>query len=104
MRLFFLQYADQINRLAEQPRWYHGLTANCTTAIYLQGRARIRWDWRILFNGNLDRLFYERKRLDQSMPFDQLKSLSRITDLASEAPENGFGDFIRQRLKGYRKP
>lgn len=102
MRQFFLEYAHRINQLVEQPRWYNGVTANCTTGIYTQGRGRIRWDMRMLFNGRLDELLYDRGRLDRTIPWTELKPQSRVNDLANRAPAVGFGDFIRRELPGYR--
>jgi hypothetical protein len=103
MRQFFFEYANRINQLVTTPRWYHGVTANCTTGIYTQGRGRIRWDWRMLFNGGLDQLLYERRRLDRTIPFEKLKRLSHVNDVANRAPTDGFGDFIRRELPGYRQ-
>ena len=100
-RQLFLEYATSVNALANEPRWYHGLTTNCTTSIYAQGRGHMRWDWRVLFNGSLDRLLYDRGLLDQRLPFADLKKLSWINDIANEAPLDGFGDFLRERLPGY---
>jgi hypothetical protein len=101
-RQFFFDYATQINRLVHKPRWYHGVTANCTTGIYTQGHGRWRWDMRMLLNGGLDELLYERGRLDRDIPFRELKRLSRVNEPAHRAPLNGFGDFIRQNLPGYQ--
>jgi hypothetical protein len=103
MRQFFFEYANRINQLAQSPQWYHGVTSNCTTGIYTQGRGRIRWSWRMLFNGRLDKLFYDRGRLDQSLPFDRLKSLSLVNEFANRAPSEGFGDYIRREMPGYGK-
>ena len=104
MRSFFFEYANRINSLAERPRWYHGLTTNCTTSIYAQGRGRMQWDWRMLFNGALDRLMYDRQLLDQELPFETLREQSRINEIANRAPVDGFGDYVRQALPGYRAP
>ncbi len=101
LRAFFFEYATQVNALAESPRWYHGLTANCTTGIYQQSRARIQWDWRMLLNGQLDRLLYERRLLDQTLPFEQLKAASEVTAIANRAPAAGFSELIRRELPGY---
>lgn len=103
MRHFFFEYANSINLLAEQPRWYHGLTTNCTTSIYIQGRARLQWDWRMLFNGALDRFFYDHGFLNQDLPFESLKQQSRVNDVANRAPADGFGDYIRRELPGYQE-
>lgn len=101
-RRFLLEYANTINSLAERPRWYHGLTTNCTTSIYTQSRGRIRWYWKLLFNGKLDQLLYDLELLDQSMPFPQLKKQSRINDIANRARVEGFGETIRRELPGYQ--
>lgn len=104
LRAFFFEYATQVNALADAPRWYHGLTANCTTGIYLQSRARMKWDWRMLLNGQLDRLLYERGLIDRSRPFDQLKAQSEVTAIANRAPAAGFSEAIRRELPGYARP
>jgi hypothetical protein len=102
MRSFFFEYANSINSLAEHARWYNGLTTNCTTSIYGQSRGRMQWDWRMLFNGTLDRLMYDRELLSQAIPFETLKKQSRVNEIANRAPADGFGDYIRLNLPGYR--
>ncbi len=101
VRQFFLESAEQSNALIETPQWYHGLTANCTTSIYSARRDRLAWDWRLLFNGKLDQLLYDRQRLDQRLPFEYLKRQSWINEIANRAPLEGFGEFIRQELVAY---
>ena len=104
MRHILFDYIYSINQIAAHPRWYNGVTSNCTTSIYAQGRARIDWDWRLLFNGSLDRLMYEQGFLDQSVPFESLKQQSRVNEIANSAPADGFGDYVRSELSGYRSP
>lgn len=101
VRRFFLDYADQVNDLIEHPRWYHGLTTNCTTSIYAQREGEMVWDWRLLFNGKLDQMMYDRKRLDRSMPFETLKQESWVNEIANRAPQDSFGNFIRSELSAY---
>jgi len=103
LRAFLFEYVTQVNSLADVPRWYHGLTANCTTGIYLQSRARMKWDWRMLLNGQLDRLLYDRGVIDRSLPFDQLKAQSEVTAIANRAPAEGFSDAIRRELPAYAR-
>ncbi len=104
MRQTLFEYIWSINQIAAQPRWYNGLTSNCTTSIYSQGRARIEWDWRLLFSGSLDRLMYEQGLLDRSVPFESLKQQSWVNEIADSAPADGFGDHLRRELPGYRLP
>lgn len=101
IRRFFMEYVDQINALIEQPRWYNGLTTNCTTSIYVQREGQMIWDWRLLFNGKLDQMLYDRKRLDRSMPFEMLKQHSWVNEIANRAPLESFGDYIRCELSAY---
>jgi hypothetical protein len=103
LRAFFFEYLTQVNSLADVPRWYHGLTANCTTGIYLQSRARMKWDWRMLLNGQLDRLLYDRGVIDRSLPFDQLKAQSEVTAIANRTAAEGFSDTIRRELPAYAR-
>ena len=65
----FLDYVVSTNGLTVKPRWYHGLTANCTTSIYRQRSRHSPWDWRWLFNGSLDEMMYDHGRLDRRLPF-----------------------------------
>jgi hypothetical protein len=69
----------------------------------MQGRGRMEWDWRMLFNGALDRLLYDRQLLDQALPFESLKRQSLVNDIANSAPADAFGDYIRRELPGYRQ-
>jgi hypothetical protein len=103
-RQVLLDYLRQVNRLKERPEWYNAVTANCTTLI--RGHTapyapNARFDWRILVNGRVDEMAYERKTLDQSLPFPQLKARSLINDRAREADRDpAFSQRIREGLPG----
>jgi hypothetical protein len=103
-RALLLDFLQELNRLAAQPRWYNALTHNCTTTIryHAQQVAEGRpWDWRLLANGRLDELGYERERIDTSLPFPELKARSDITGrakAADAAPD--FSIRIREGLPG----
>ncbi len=98
LRTVFLDYVSAINSLYETPRWYHGLCTNCTTSFYRLPSRRVRYDWRVLLNGKLDRALYKDGRLDRTLPFPELRRVVGLNDIANNAPEEGFGDFIRQQL------
>jgi Domain of unknown function (DUF4105) len=103
VRESFLDYIRTINELHETPRWYNAITNNCTTAIRHQRAANRRapWDWRMLVNGFGDELLYELKGIPTSLPFPELKKISRINErakAANDAPD--FSDRIRQGLPG----
>ncbi len=101
-RALLLDYVEEINRLADQPDWYNALIHNCTTSIRMHGQhigEAGALDWRILLNGRLDEMGYERGRLDTSLPFPELKKRSEITEKAKAAGVSpDFSRLIREGL------
>lgn len=96
-RAVLLDYVEEMNRLAERPEWYNALTHNCTTTIRMHARhvaAARPWDWRILVNGKLDELGYERGSIQNRIPFAELKRRSDVTARAAAAI--GAPDFSRR--------
>jgi hypothetical protein len=102
LRAAFLDYVDTFNDLYGTPRWYHGLCTNCTTSFYQFPSIARRWDWRVLVNARLDQALYAAGRLDQSLPFLDLRQAAYLTDVANAAPANGFGDHVRSELERRR--
>jgi hypothetical protein len=78
------------------------LTQNCTTTIreHAQNAGGVgQFDWRLLANGRLDQLLYERGEINTRLPFDELRARSNITEsakLADDSPD--FSTRIRQGL------
>jgi hypothetical protein len=106
-RALLLDYLHEVNVLAAQPQWYNALTQNCTTTIRDHAQnagARGDLDWRLLANGHLDELLYERNQIDTSLPFDALRMHSDITERAKAAGDaRDFSARIRQGLGGGRE-
>ena len=101
VREVLLDYLKSVNKLNDHPEWYNALTQNCTTAI--RGHAapytHNKMSWKIIANGYLDTLLYERKAVDTNMPFEQLKALSQISEKALKAGNsNDFSKIIRAGL------
>jgi hypothetical protein len=101
-RKLLLDYVREINALAERPRWYNALTQNCTTTIWHHTRmvgSGPPLDWRLLANGYLVDLAYERGTVNTSLPLDELKRRSDITERARSAGDReGFSKAIRDGL------
>jgi hypothetical protein len=103
-RLVFLDYLREMNRFKDRPEWYNALTSNCTTNI--RGHTapynpNARFDWRIIVNGFIDTLVYERGTVDQSLPFSELKKRSLINKQAQAADKDPqFSRLIREGLPG----
>lgn len=100
-RALLLDFIAEINQLNEKPQWYNALTCNCTTAIRHHaeriGKAH-PWDWRVLLNGNLEKLAYERGTIDTRFPLAELIQISDITQKAKAA--DGDADFSERIRKG----
>ncbi len=103
-RALLIDYLREVNLLTEHPQWYNALTHNCTTMIRYHVKevgGNQPWDWRILANGRLDQLGYERGRIDTSLPFPELKKRSNITGKAKDADSaTDFSVRIRDGLPG----
>lgn len=101
-RALLLDYLAEVNQLDRAPRWYNALTHNCTTQIrhhVEQIAPGNPFDWRILANGYLDRLGYERGQVNTSMPFEELRRRSDITARAKAAGDReDFSGVIREGL------
>ena len=101
----FLEYISSMNDLRSHPRWYNALTANCTTAIRSQRSitARTPWDLRILLNGRLDELFFQRGLLfNDGLSFSELRRLALINKAAQAADQSpDFSQLIREGRPGF---
>jgi hypothetical protein len=90
-RALLVDYLNEVNHLADHPQWYNALTQNCTTRI--RGHAQNTGaggglDWRLLANGYLDQLLYERGQIDTRLPFAELRARSNITERAKAAGDS----------------
>ena len=104
-RALLEQYLAEANALARAPAWYNAFTENCTTAIWRNVRALSPdnpFDWRLLANGHLDRMLYERGRVDTSLPFPDLRARSDVTERAKACGSRA--DFWRCIREGLPAP
>lgn len=102
-RATLLDYVREINELAHEPTWYNAFSQNCTTTIrhHVQNVAPANpWNWRILVNGKIDELGYERGTIDTSLPFAELRRRSAISERAKAADPADFSRAIRVGLPG----
>ena len=74
------------NALRAEPRFYHTVSANCTTIIYQMVRAIVPGlpvDYRLLLSGYLPEYLYEHGGLDTSRPLDAIRRDADITQRAA---------------------
>jgi hypothetical protein len=104
-RRFFLDYVRKINALADRPEFYNTFTTNCTTSVLTHSRVNPGsppLSWKILLSGYVPQYLYERRRVDTSLPFDELKQRSLINAAAEAA--DGAPDFSQRIRVGLPKP
>jgi hypothetical protein len=107
-RALLEQYLAEVNALAARPAWYNAFNENCTTAIRRNVRViapDIPFDWRLLANGYLDEMAYERGLVDTGLPFAELRRRSEVTERAKGcASRPDFSSCIREGLPARPAP
>lgn len=97
MRELFLSYVNTANGLIDTPRFYHTVTANCTTLVYQMVRAIVPGlplDHRILLSGYLPEYLYDQGGLDTGVPLATLRERASVGPLA--APGDDAVAFSRR--------
>jgi hypothetical protein len=100
MRLLFLGYVGEANRLVDSPRFYNTITVNCTTLVYQMMKrivGRLPLDYRLLFSGYLPEYVYRVGGLDRRYSLEELRRRGRLTERAriSDRSESFSADIRR---------
>ncbi|MGP3790560.1 Lnb N-terminal periplasmic domain-containing protein [Pseudomonas sp. B392_1p] len=105
MRELLLSYVEQANALAERPRFYNTLTANCTTIVFGMVQSIIGGlpvDHRLLLTGYLPGYVQDIGGLQQGYSLDELRDRGRITERAKQADDApDFSALVRQGIPGW---
>ena len=98
-RVLLLQYAVEATALAERPKWYNSITANCATVVFKIVRAAggtFPFDWRLVVNGFLPGYLYDHRVVVTTMPLSELMERARINRQAKAADQSpDFSKAIR---------
>jgi hypothetical protein len=101
-RKILLDYVKSFDELSRRPAFYNALTQNCTTTIRMhvqQIGVAMPWDWRLLVNGYLDQMLYERKAIVTNLSLPELEQRSLINAQAQGADRSpDFSARIREKL------
>ena len=99
----FVDVMQRANQLAAKPEFYDTIRNNCTNNLVRHVNRvmpnKIPSGWQVLLSGHSDRYAYDLGLLDQRVPFEELKELAHINDLAEanyDAPD--FSQKIRSRI------
>jgi hypothetical protein len=104
-RALLLEYASQSTALAEQPKFYNSITANCATVVFKLVRAAgstLPLDWRLVVNGFLPGYLYDHGAVVTTMPLSELVERARINPQAKAADQSP--DFSRLIRVGVPSP
>lgn len=88
LKRLFLEYIKNINAIHDHPVFYSTLFTNCTNTIWLNSKVNpghLPFSWKILVSGYVPEYLYEQARLDQSMPFSELRAQALINTAAQNA-------------------
>jgi hypothetical protein len=105
IRRFFLDYVKTINDLKEQPEWYNTGTTNCTTVVLVHTRVNPGappLSWKVLLSGYVPEYGYELGFIDRSLPFPELRRISRVNERARAADD--APDFSQRIRVGLPRP
>jgi hypothetical protein len=101
-QLLLREYVEEANDLAQAPRFYNTLTANCTNLVFGMVRVihpGVPMDARVLFSGYLPNYAYDLGATDTSVSFEKLRDLSKIHDKAAQADADlNFSAIIREGI------
>ncbi|RKY22334.1 MAG: hypothetical protein DRQ55_01470 [Planctomycetota bacterium] len=107
-RALLEQYLRRVDGLNDSPAWYNAFSKNCTTVIFDHVRpimGEIPFDMRMLINGRIDELLYDRGSINTSLTFEQLRAASEVTQTAHAAGDAAdFSARIRAELPGRPAP
>ncbi len=105
IRSLLLAYVDEANALAESPRFYNTITANCTTLIFAMARgigARLPFDYRLLVTDRLPGYAFKVGGLWPGYRLPELEASGRIDEQARQAHgDPAFSQRIRQGVPGW---
>ena len=74
-RALLREYVVESTDLAERPKWYNSITANCATVVFKLVRAAgsgLPFDWRLVVNGFLPGYLYDHQAVVTTMPLAEL--------------------------------
>ncbi len=100
----FLAYVNRANALRDTPRFYHTVTANCTTIVFQMARRIVPGlplDYRQLVSGYLPEYLFELHALQGADNAAEYRRRGRYTDRARAHPTSaGFSRAIREGVPG----
>lgn len=97
-RALFRDVFRRVNKLKDEPEFYHTITNNCTSNLAQHvnslSPSLVPSGVRLLMAGRADRLAYDLGLLDTSLPFEVAQQQARVSEVARASGDRA--DFSRQ--------
>lgn len=100
----FARFAKRINKLADQPEFYHSLLNNCANGITRQAYQLtpepINWlDYRVLFPGYSGDLAFQKGLIGNKANGETFKTFEALSRIDARAKEVGITDSFSQDMR-----
>lgn len=102
IRDIFIAIMNRVDKLSTEPQFYNTVKHNCLTSLLADLRnargENIEFDYRHIFNGYSDELFYEKGAfVGENIPFAKFKKIHHINQyLKNNSVINDYSEEIRQ--------
>lgn len=102
IRDIFMAIMHRVDKLNTQPQFYNTVKHNCLTSLLTDLRnargEEIEFDYRHIFNGYSDELFYEKGAfVNENMPFAKFKEIHHINQyIKNDSDINDYSKEIRR--------
>ncbi|MEE8153939.1 MAG: DUF4105 domain-containing protein [Phycisphaerales bacterium] len=105
-RAFLVDILNRADELGREPAYYATIKANCTTALlgHLNKVAErpVRFSFKLLLNGYIPELAYERGNLPNDAPFEEVMQRYAISAKAREGGVGpGYSEMIREGIEPF---
>jgi hypothetical protein len=99
IRAVLLEFVEQANSVAREPRFYNSLTTNCTTAVVAMMRATgatLPLDWRLLLNTRLPDYAHAHDALEEGLTLAEARARAPVS---AKAKAHGLGDGFSEAIR-----
>lgn len=105
-RKLLVNYLNKVNKLYNEPEWYHLLRNNCTNTIRVHELATqdfpMPWHWGILFPGLFCKSIYKNEGMVSDLPYEEIARRGKLNETANRIGRtDDFWIQIRKDIPGF---
>jgi len=99
-RYLLESYLRHMNKLVDEPEFYHALLENCTSGInrhYKTFMPNSSWiDWRLIANGHMDELLLDLGLIETDLPLEKFREQCRVDLRMQNLGEENYSANLRK--------